>query len=508
VSDLPVRRALLSVSDKTGLVAFAERLAGAGVEIVSSGGTAKVLTGAGVSVVPVAEVTGFAELLGGRVKTLHPAVHAGILADRDDPRHRDELAAAGIDTFDLVVANLYPFQETVDRDGAEEKEIVDQIDIGGPALIRAAAKNHAWVAVVTSPSRYDEVASAVARGGLSWGLRRRLAREAFFYTASYDAAIVRWLEADEAPPERMALALRRVATLRYGENPHQDAAAYQELGPEPWWVKARQLQGKELSFNNIVDAEAAWRHVSEYREPAVVIVKHTNPCGVAERASLPEAFEAAWECDARSAFGSVIAVNRPLDGTTAAAIAERFIEVVIGPDIASEAGEMLSRRRNLRVLEAPEGPRDTAELRSVGGGFLYQRADRVVPDEVWKPVGRREPSDAELADLKFAWVVATFAKSNAVVLARDRTAIGIGAGDQSRVGAADRALRQAGDRATGSVAASDAFLPFRDTIDLLAEAGVTAVVQPGGSIRDGEVIDAADGQGVALVFTGRRHFRH
>ncbi len=508
MSRIAVRRALVSVYDKSGLVDFAKRLAAAGAELVSSGGTARALREAGLEVTEVADVTGAPEILGGRVKTLHPKIHGGLLAVASDPDHDADLAAHGIEPFQLVVSNLYPFEKAVGPD-TPEAEAVELIDIGGPAMTRAAAKNHAHVGIVTSPDQYDEVAAAVEAGGLDHELRRRLAREAFFRTAAYDAAIVGWLGRDEPLPEHVVLPLRRRAELRYGENPHQAAAAYAEAGSQPgWWDAARQLQGKPLSFNNLADAEATWALACAFGEPAVVIVKHTNPCGVAVRDTQPAAFAAAWDCDPLSAFGGVVAVNRPLERETAEALADVFVEVVIAPEVNPEAAEALAAKKNLRVLVAPPVRDADLDVRRLEGGALLQERDTLGSFDGWETASARPPSAAERRDLEFAWTVAAHTKSNAVVIARDRAAIGIGAGDQSRVGAAERAVRRAGDRAQGAVAASDAFFPFRDGLDVLADAGVTAVAEPGGSRRDDEVIAAAGERGVALVFTGRRHFRH
>lgn len=506
MSTIRVERALLSVSDKTGLVDLARRLVAADVEIVSSGGTASALGEAGIPVVPVPDLTGFPAILGGRVKTLHPAIHGAILADPTNPEHAADLAAHGIKPFQLVVVNLYPFRQTVARPGVGDAEAVEQIDIGGPAMVRAAAKNFARVGVVTSPSQYDEIAEAVAGEGLGPDLRRRLAAEAFFHTAAYDAAIVSWLEAGDHLPARMAFGFERVGLLRYGENPHQAGAVYRDVDRPSWWESARQLQGKEMSFNNYVDADAAWRQVHELDEPACVVVKHTNPCGVAIAPTLEEAFLRAWACDPVSAFGSVVAVNRPLDEATAQAMTEAgFIEVVVAPDVLDPAG--LATRKSLRVLVAPPPLRPGYDMRRVDGGFVAQAWDEVVLDG-WQVVSSRRPTESEWADLRLAWKVAAHTKSNAIVVVADGQAVGIGAGDQSRVGASERAIRQAGERARDASAASDAFFPFADGLETLADAGVTAVVEPGGSVRDEEVIAAADARGVALVFTGRRHFRH
>jgi len=509
LSNVPVTRALLSVYDKTGLIPLARRLVAAGVELVSSGGTAAALVAAGLPVTPVEDVTNAPEMLGGRVKTLHPIIHGAILADRGNPSHLADLDERGIRPFELVVVNLYPFRETIARPGVTRQMAIENIDIGGPTMVRAAAKNHAWVGVVTSAGQYEIVARAVEQGGLGDELRVELAKEAFFHTAAYDAAIVGWLESGEALPQRSVVAARRHATLRYGENPHQQAAAYLEEGASAWWSTARQLQGKEMSFNNYVDANAAWRHVQEFGDPACVVVKHTNACGVAEAGSLEEAFRFAWAGDPQAAFGSVIAVNRPLDlATTRSMLDAGFIEVVVAPGVDDAVGEAVAAKANLRVLVVD--PPDTVDLdrKRIQSGFLAQQWDAVALDDGWEVVSARQPTEAEWADLRFAWKVAAHTKSNAIVIGKAGQAVGIGAGDQSRVGASERAVAQAGDRAVGAVAASDAFFPFRDGIDTLAAVGVTAIIEPGGSVRDAEVIAACDEHGVAMVFTGRRHFTH
>ena len=500
MSRIPVERALISVYDKTGLAAFARRLAASGVEIVSSGGTAVALTVAGIEVSTVSEVTGAPEMLGGRVKTLHPSVHAAILARADDEGDLADLAAQGIEPFQLVVVSLYPFRETLATTGATDAEIIEKIDIGGPAMIRAAAKNHRYVGVVTSADQYGVVAEAVEGGGLDDDLRKELAAAAFFHTASYDAAIVGWIGSDRVIP------LRHVSGLRYGENPHQSAAVYVEDLTAPWWAEATIHQGKEMSFNNYVDAEAAWR-LATSQPGCVAIVKHTNACGAAYGEEIADTFERAWACDPLSAFGGVVGINGKLDGTTAESIAGKFVEVVVCAAIEDEAREVLGRKDGLRVLEAaPPGDSD-ADIRRIESGLLIQDRD-TTEGEDWEVVSQRAPSDAERTELEFAWKVAMHTKSNAIVVAKDRAAVGVGAGDQSRVGAAGRALARAGDRAVGAVAASDAFFPFRDGLDALANAGVTAIVEPGGSRNDQELIDAADEHGIALLFSGRRHFRH
>ena len=510
-----VRRALLSVSDKTGLVDFAGELVAAGVELIASGGTAKELRAAGLAVTSVEEVTGITEMLDGRVKTLHPNIHGAILADVGSTAHRKELYELDLAPIQLVVVNLYPFEEGIARDDITRAEAIELIDIGGPTMVRAAAKNHEWVGVVTSPQQYPAIVAAIAEGGLDDGLRLDLARAAFYRTARYDAAIIEWLERDSgATPERMVLAFDRVTELRYGENPHQDASLYQERGSASWWSGMNQLQGKEMSFNNYLDTEAAWRLANDLSEPTAVIVKHANPCGVASRDTIEEAFITAWECDPLSAFGGVIALNRQVDEATARRIVENFVEVVIAPSVTEVAAEILAAKRNVRVLVAEAPAAGDLDLRRIEGGFVVQARDQVdmpkpgrLPD-AWESVGERPLSDDLLTDLRFAWIVAAHTKSNAIVVAKDQAAVGVGAGDQSRVGAAERALRQAGDRAHGAVVASDGFFPFRDGVDLLGNAGVIGVVEPGGSMRDDEVVDAANDHGMAIVFTNRRHFKH
>lgn len=489
----------MSVYDKTGLTPFVKRLVAVGYEIVSSGGTAMILEEAGVEVTRVSEVTGAPEILGGRVKTLHPSIHGGILArgEVDD----DELATIGIERFDLVVSNLYPFREAVADSAATVLDIIEKIDIGGPAMVRAAAKNHRHVGVVVSPDQYDEVARAIESGGLSPEQSQELAAEAFFHTASYDAAVVGWIGDDRVIP------LRKVSTLRYGENPHQTGLLYHEEGAEPWWHLAALHQGKQMSFNNYIDAEAAWRLATDLGPGAVVVVKHTNACGAARGGDVVSTFKSAWDGDSLAAFGGVIGINGALDAATAMAIGEHFVEVVVARSVEPEALELLSAKRNLRVLSAPEPALNGDDYGRVDGGLVVQSRDSV-EDETWVTVSERRPTDDELRALEFAWIVAAHTKSNAVVLAVGETTVGVGAGDQSRVGAAERAVAKAGGRARGAVAASDAFFPFRDGLDTLAAAGVTAVVEPGGSRNDHELIDAANEHGIALVFTGRRHFRH
>jgi phosphoribosylaminoimidazolecarboxamide formyltransferase/IMP cyclohydrolase len=523
MSDLPIRRALISVSDKTGLVEFARFLASQGVTLLSTGGSAKTLATAGLAVTEVSAHTGFPEIMDGRVKTLHPTIHGGILARRDHPEHRAAMAVHGIEPIDLVAVNLYPFEATV-ADGADETACIENIDVGGPAMIRAAAKNHDFVAVLTAPADYAEVvAEMTAKGGsLGSALRRRLAAAAFARTAAYDAAIAGWMNRSEPLAQRLVLPGERRQLLRYGENPHQQAAFYAGTATRPGVATARQLQGKELSYNNLNDTDAAYELVAEFDRPAVVIVKHANPCGVAVSAGLATAYRRALACDPVSAYGGIVAVNRPLDAPTAAAIAELFAEVVIAPSIEASARELLASKRNLRVLEAGSLPDPAAPglaIKSLASGFLAQSRDngRIKHADL-RIVSKRAPSEAEFADMLFAFTVAKHVKSNAIVYARDGATVGIGAGQMSRVDSsriaawkAREAAEAAGEqesRAKGSVVASDAFFPFADGLMAAAEAGATAVIQPGGSLRDAEVIAAADAAGLAMVFTDMRHFRH
>jgi phosphoribosylaminoimidazolecarboxamide formyltransferase/IMP cyclohydrolase len=513
---VPVRRALISVADKRGLVGLGQELTGHGVSLVSSGSTADALREAGVPVTPVSEVTGQPEMLGGRVKTLHPAIHAGILANRRDPGHVNELIERGIEPFDLVVVNLYPFEETV-AGGADPDAIIEQIDIGGPTLVRAAAKNFESVGVVVDPDRYELVLREIAdEGGLRRDTRRRLAAEAFDLIARYDRAISDWF-ADEGAqraddrslPARLSLALEKVDDLRYGENPHQRGAIYRNpAGPGPLYG-AQVLQGKEMSFNNWLDAESALSLVRSLPSPAAVIVKHNNPCGAAIGATLEQAYGKAIASDPQSAFGGVVAFNMEVDGAVAAAMAEVFTEVVLAPAYASGALEAFGRKPNLRVLATDLSGDGALEIRVLAGGALVQDRDAVTEarDEM-KVVTSREPTANEWRDLLFGWAVAARVKSNAIVLARDGATVGIGAGQMSRVDSVGIACRKAGDRSRGSAMASDAFFPFRDGVDVAAEAGVTAVIQPGGSVRDEEVFQAAEEHHIAMVLTGRRHFRH
>jgi phosphoribosylaminoimidazolecarboxamide formyltransferase/IMP cyclohydrolase len=528
-SDLrPIGRALLSVSDKTGLVDFAHALVAAGVLLVSTGGTRAALDAAGIPVVDVSDVTGFPEMMDGRVKTLHPKVHGGLLAVREDPAHEAAMLAHGIEAIDLLVVNLYPFEATVAR-GADFDDCVENIDIGGPAMIRAAAKNHGDVTVVVEPDDYAAVlAELSAQGGAtSAALRRRLAQKAFARTAAYDAAISNWF-ADaigESAPVFRAFGGRRLQALRYGENPHQAAAFYAAPVSRAGVASARQLQGKELSYNNVNDTDAAFEAVAEFdpaRTAAVAIIKHANPCGIAEGVTLREAYLQALRCDPVSAFGGIVALNRTLDAEAAAEIVKVFTEVIIAPDATDEAIALVAAKKNLRLLVTGGVPDPRAAgltYKPVAGGMLVQTRDAAVVDDLdLKVVTKRAPSEAEWRDLRFAFRVAKHVKSNAIVYAKDGATVGIGAGQMSRLDSSRIAASKAADAATtaglpeslakGAVVASDAFFPFADGMLAAAEAGVTAVIQPGGSMRDADVIAAADAAGLAMVFTGTRHFRH
>ena len=507
-----IRRALISVSDKTGLVELGRALAAEGVEILSTGGSARALREAGIAVVEVADYTGVPEMLDGRVKTLVPKIHGGLLGRRDLPEHLAQMQRHDIPPIDLLAVNLYPFEETVAK-GAYFETCVENIDIGGPALIRAAAKNHESVAVLTSPAQYDDLIAALGAGGTTLEQRRRLAAAAYARTAAYDSAISAWFaqQTGEMFPPHLALAGARQQMLRYGENPHQSAAFYRS-GNRPGVATARQLQGKELSYNNINDTDAAFECVAEFDRPAVVIVKHANPCGVALGADLAEAWDRALECDPVSAFGGIIAVNRLLDAAAAEKMASIFSEVIIAPDAAPDAVELLARKKNLRLLLTgglPDPTEPGLAWRSVAGGFLAQTRDagRVGRDDL-KVVTQRAPTSAEFVDLIFAFRVAKHVKSNAIIYAKAGATTGIGAGQMSRVDSSRIAAQKGGEKIPGSVVASDAFFPFADGLVAAIEAGATAVIQPGGSIRDNEVIEAADKAGIAMVFTGMRHFRH
>ncbi|MFA5963822.1 MAG: bifunctional phosphoribosylaminoimidazolecarboxamide formyltransferase/IMP cyclohydrolase [Sphingomonas sp.] len=521
MTDITIRRALLSVSDKTGIVELGRALAGKGVELVSTGGTAKALRDAGLAVKDISELTGFPEMMDGRVKTLHPKVHGGLLAVRDDPAHVASMAEHEIGAIDLVVVNLYPFEATVAK-GAARDEVIENIDIGGPSMVRSAAKNHAFVAIVTDPADY----ALVAGGSTTLADRKRLAAKAFAATAAYDAMIASWFafaDQGEQFPETLPLTLKLGTTLRYGENPHQAAAFYTPAGPHVRGIgQARQIQGKELSYNNYNDADAALELIAEFRDaaPSCVIVKHANPCGVATATTLEQAYAEAFACDTVSAFGGIIALNRPLDAATARAITGIFTEVVVAPDADEEAIALFAAKKNLRLLltgALPDPARPGLTAKTIAGGWLVQTRDNGANPEL-KVVTKRQPTAQELADCRFAWTVAKHVKSNAIIYAKDGATAGIGAGQMNRLESARIAAWKARDaadkagwatpRTIGSAVASDAFFPFADGLLAAVEAGATAVIQPGGSIRDDDVIAAADAAGLAMVFTGMRHFRH
>jgi phosphoribosylaminoimidazolecarboxamide formyltransferase/IMP cyclohydrolase len=508
----PVRRVLLTVYDKTGVVELARGLVELGAALVSSGGTAQALRQAGLPVTPVEEVTGSPEMLGGRVKTLHPKIHGGLLADRRKQEHVDQLAEHGIEPFDLLVSNLYPFRETV-TSGAGFDEVIEKIDIGGPAMVRAAAKNFASVGVVVDPGRYDSLLDELRReGGLTLETRRELAAAAFAHTAAYDAAIAGWFaeqDAGEGLPSFVGSAFTKTDELRYGENPHQRGALYAEVDGPGVLGGARVLQGKAMSFNNWLDVDAAYSLVAALAPGAAVIVKHNNPCGAALGDTCAQAYEAAFACDTVSAFGGIVAFHGTCDGAAAAAMTDVFTEVVVAPSFTEDALAAFGKRLNLRVVVAPLPTGTGLDLRRIPGGALVQDRDQVVEMTAdWKVVSSREPTPQELHDLAFAWTVAWRVKSNAIVLAKDGATVGIGAGQMSRVDSAWIATRKAGDRAMGAVMASDAFFPFPDALEVAADAGVTAAAHPGGSKGDEAVLAAAEARGMAVVLTGRRHFRH
>jgi phosphoribosylaminoimidazolecarboxamide formyltransferase/IMP cyclohydrolase len=510
-----VKRALLSVSDKSGIVELARALAAAGVQIISTGGTAKLLEKEGVKVTEVSAHTGFAEMLDGRVKTLHPKIHGGLLARRDDPAHLAAIRAAGIEPIDLLVVNLYPFAATVADPDCRLEDAIENIDIGGPAMLRAAAKNYGGVAVLVDPADYPKVLAELQSGAISDATRFALAKKAFAHTAAYDGAIANYLTSlDSQFPQVLTVQLHKLQDLRYGENPHQSGAFYRDSRPVAGALaRYRQVQGKELSYNNIADADAAWECVKSFSEPACVIVKHANPCGVATGGSLQDAYARAFRTDPVSAFGGILAFNRALDRATAEAVGKQFAEVIIAPRVEADAQTVFAGKTNLRVLEVPLAHDAQAhDYKRVGGGLLVQSTDaQVLNESDLKIPTKKEPSPQQMQDLLFAWRVAKFVKSNAIVFARDGATLGIGAGQMSRLDSARVAVFKAQEAKldlAGSVAASDAFFPFRDGLDALAAAGATAVIQPGGSVKDAEVIAAADERGVAMVFTGMRHFRH
>lgn len=517
-----IKTALLSVSDKTGVVEFARALAGRGIKMLSTGGTAKLLHDSGIAVTEVSDHTGFPEMLDGRVKTLHPTIHGGILARRDLPAHVEAIRQAAIETIDLVVVNLYPFTQTIARAGCTLEEAIENIDIGGPAMVRSAAKNHAHVAVVTDPADYAAILHEIqtTNGAVGAPMRFALAQKAFSHTAAYDGAISNYLTALGSDgrradfPQRLNLNFELAQTLRYGENPHQNAAFYRDLEPATGSLaRYTQLQGKELSYNNIADADAAWECVKSFTQAACVIVKHANPCGVAVAGNTLEAYRLAFATDPTSAFGGIIAFNRELDVETAQAVSGQFVEVLIAPAVAPAARALLAKKENLRLLEVPLAPgANRLETKRIGGGMLVQSPDDFnVAAADLKVVTRVQPTPQQLDDLLFAWRVAKFVKSNAIVFCANGQTKGVGAGQMSRVDSARIAsikAQNAGLTLAGSVVASDAFFPFRDGLDVVADAGAVAVIQPGGSLRDGEVIAAADERGIAMVFTSHRHFRH
>ena len=517
MSDTPIARALISVSDKTGLVEFAENLARHKVRLLSTGGSAKVLKEAGLAVTEVSDHTGFPEIMDGRVKTLHPSIHGGILAKRDNSKHRIAMESHSIAPIDLVVVNLYPFVQTLES-GADYDTCIENIDIGGPAMIRAAAKNHQDVTVVTDPDEYASIIEALDanEGATTLELRKFLARAAYARTASYDSAISNWLakEQGDTCPKRLTIGGRRTLECRYGENPHQEAALYVTPDKRIGVASAKQIQGKELSYNNLNDADAAFELVSEFDRPAIVIVKHANPCGVAEADSLIEAWEPALACDPISAFGGIVALNRTLEADVAQKLTELFLEVIIAPSISDEAREILSAKKNVRILLTSSMPDPTDKLltyKSISGGMLVQTRDsgRITEADL-KIVSKRQPTDQEIKDMLFAWKVAKHTKSNAIVYVRNEATVGVGAGQMSRIDSAKIAASKAeGQQGTaGSVVASDAFFPFADGLIAAVSAGATAAIHPGGSMRDDEVIAAADEAGIAMVYTGMRHFRH
>ena len=506
-------KALLSVYDKTGLADLAKRLHGMGADLVSTGGTHQAILEAGLPVQQVSDLTGSPEFLDGRVKTLHPTVHGGILARRDLPAHVAELASLNIEPIDVVVGNLYPFEATISRPQVSLEEALENIDIGGPTMIRAAAKNHPAVVVIVDPADYDWVVERLAGGELSADDRRALAAKAFQHIALYDTLVAGWLRGHGGdPPVELTVGLRKVADLRYGENPHQAGTLYADVPPSGGVVGATQIHGKELSYNNILDADAAWRAVSDFPEPSVAVIKHTNPCGLASHPDQAEAYRRAFDGDPVSAYGGIVGFNRPVTGQAAEAMRSVFYEVVVAPDYEPAALEILQRKRDLRILRIPDGggrAMGPPDLRRVSGGLLVQRG--APPEEepsAWEVATQRPPTDAQLRDLAFAWRAVKHVKSNAIVLVKDGALVGMGAGQPNRITSVHLALRAAGEKAVGSVLASDAFFPFADGLELAAAGGVAAAVQPGGSIRDDEVIRAADAAGLAMVFTGIRHFLH
>lgn len=512
---MTIKRALVSVSDKQGLVPFVKGLIDNGVEVISTGGTKRTLEEAGLSVIGISEVTNFPEIMDGRVKTLHPNIHGGLLAVRDNEEHVNQLQEHDITPIDLVVVNLYPFQQTIAKPDVQFADAIENIDIGGPSMLRSAAKNHKYVTVVVDPQDYDTVLAEIAENGeVAAQTKLRLGAKVFRHTAAYDAVIAEFLTnaAGEENPESLTVTYEKKQDLRYGENPHQKAAFYKKpLGTNISIASATQLHGKELSYNNINDADAALQIVKEFKEPAAVAVKHMNPCGVGVGANLEEAYQKAYEADSTSIFGGIIAVNREVDAQTAHKLREIFLEIIIAPSFSEEAFEILSSKKNLRLLTVDFSDDEKVEkkLVSVRGGLLVQDEDAYGLEEATISVPtKREPTEQEWADLKLGWKVVKHVKSNAIVLAKEDMTIGIGAGQMNRVGSANIAINQAGEKAKGSALASDAFFPMGDTVEAAAKAGITAIIQPGGSIRDEESIQKADEYGIAMVFTGVRHFKH
>ncbi|MDP1510130.1 bifunctional phosphoribosylaminoimidazolecarboxamide formyltransferase/IMP cyclohydrolase [Paenibacillus sp. CMAA1739] len=515
---MSIKRALVSVSDKRGIVEFCRELSKLGVEIVSTGGTSSLLSKEGIPVIGISEVTGFPEIMDGRVKTLHPAVHSGLLAVRDNEEHQRQMKELGLDYIDLVVVNLYPFAETIAKPGVTYEDAIENIDIGGPTMLRSAAKNHAFVSVVVDADDYSTVLEEIRKDGdTELNTRKRLAAKVFRHTAAYDALISDYLSnvTGDPLPERYTVTYEKIQDLRYGENPHQQAAFYREpLAAKGTLTTAKQLHGKELSYNNINDANAALQIVKEFSEPTVVAVKHMNPCGVGIGGSIYEAYSKAYAADPTSIFGGIVAANRIIDGDTANKLSEIFLEIILAPGFTKEALEILTKKKNIRLLDLGElSPAEQAKSRyvvtSIEGGMVVQQNDvHAVDPDALTVVTERAPSEEELKQLLFSWKVVKHVKSNAIVLAADNMTIGVGAGQMNRVGAAKIAIEQAGDKAKGAVLASDAFFPMGDTLELAAKAGITAVIQPGGSIKDEESIKVANEYGIAMVFTGVRHFKH
>ena len=515
---MAVKRALISVSDKTGVVEFAKGLHDLGVEIISTGGTLKTIAAAGIPVKSVSEVTGFPEMMDGRVKTLHPMIHGGILAIRDNPEHVKAMKEHGIKGIDLVAVNLYPFRETIAKPGVTRAEAIENIDIGGPSMVRAAAKNYKYVTIVVDPSQYGEVLERIKNDTLDEDFRLKLSRKAFLHTGLYDCAIAEYLTKEingdkDALPDIYSKAFVKIQDLRYGENPHQKAAFYKDPEAKGGIAAAKQLHGKELSYNNIADSDAAWEAVRSFDSPACVIIKHANPCGAAIGMNSEEAYSKAFKCDPTSAFGGIIAFNCEVSKEAAEKIAKQFAEVIIAPEFSQGALDILLQKKNLRLLTVAMGhARNDLDMKRIGGGLLVQTPDtQCVSEKDLKVVTKLAPTSAQISDMMFAWKIAKFIKSNTIVFVRDGMTLGVGAGQMSRVDSARIAsikAKEAGLSLEGSVAASDAFFPFRDGLDVIIDAGATAVIQPGGSIRDEEVIAAANERGITMVFTGERHFRH